>query len=337
MPGQHNPRRGSMAYSPRKRARSETAHIGSWAIDSEGTPRIQGFAGYKVGMTHIMAIDYRKKSTTAGQEIRMPVTVVEFPPMKIAAVRGYIMEPYGLRSVGEVWAKDVDKELEMRIPLAKKSGNNKTMWKRMDECDLEEIRFLVYTTPKQVSGIPKKKPEIMEIKVDGGDLPSQYEYSKEMLGKEIDIGDFTENGEMLDALAITTGRGFQGHVKRWGVKLLTHKNSKHRRMIGTLGPWNPSYVRSSVPQAGQTGYHQRTEYNKRILTIGENPEDINPKGGFIHYGFVNNKYAIFHGSLPGPTKRLIRFRRAIRFSGKSADAKVAPEITMISKESPQGV
>ena len=38
----------------------------------------------------------------------------------------------------------------------------------MDECDLEDIRFLVYTTPKQVSGIPKKKPEIMEIKVDGG-------------------------------------------------------------------------------------------------------------------------------------------------------------------------
>ena len=52
---------------------------------------------------------------------------------------------------------------------------------------------------------------------------------------------------------------------------------------------------------------------------------------------MNNKYAIFHGSLPGPTKRLVRFRRAIRFSGRSADAKVAPEITMISKESPQGV
>ena len=38
-------------------------------------------------MSHIMAVDYRKKSTTAGQEIRMPVTVVEVPPMKAIGVR----------------------------------------------------------------------------------------------------------------------------------------------------------------------------------------------------------------------------------------------------------
>ena len=72
---------------------------------------------------------------------------------------------------------------------------------------------------------------------------------------------------MTDILGITRGKGFQGSVKRWGVKLLTHKNSKHRRMIGTLGPKSPGYVRPTVPQAGQMGYHQRTEYNKRILKI----------------------------------------------------------------------
>ena len=77
MPKHNKPNRGSMAYSPRKRARSETPHISSWAAADGDEPSILGFAGYKVGMSHIMAVDYRKRSTTAGQEVRMPVTVVE--------------------------------------------------------------------------------------------------------------------------------------------------------------------------------------------------------------------------------------------------------------------
>ena len=48
-------------------------------------------------------------------------------------------------------------------------------------------------------------------------------------------------------------------------------------MIGTAGSWHPNWVQATVPQAGQTGYHQRTEYNKRILKIGENGEEI-----FVH-------------------------------------------------------
>ena len=158
-----------------------------------------------------------------------------------------------------------------------------------------------------------------------------------MIGKEFTMSDFTQDGEMLDAIAVTTGYGFQGHVKRWGVKLLTHKNSKHRRMIGNLGPFSPGYVGSTVPQAGQTGYHQRTEYNKRLLKIGDNPDEINPKGGFLNYGLIRGNYALLHGSLPGPSKRLIRFRKAVRFHGKKTDSVVVPEITMISQESQQGV
>ena len=69
----NKPRRGSRAYSPRKRARSETPHVSSWPAGGNGEPQLQGFAGYKVGMTHIMAVDYRRTSTTAGQEVRMPV------------------------------------------------------------------------------------------------------------------------------------------------------------------------------------------------------------------------------------------------------------------------
>ena len=325
-----------MAFSPRKRARSETPHISSWAAVEGDDPKILGFAGYKVGMSHIMAVDYRKKSTSAGQEIRMPVTIVEIPPMKIIGARGYIQDTYGLRTLTEAWEKKIDKDLERTLPIPK-GHNAKEAWKKMSDSDLEEIRLLVHTQPRMVTGIPKKRPEIMEMAVGGGSVDAQIEYAKEMMGKEFTMSDFTQDGEMLDAIAVTTGYGFQGHVKRWGVKLLTHKNSKHRRMIGNLGPFSPGYVVSTVPQAGQTGYHQRTEYNKRLLKIGDNPDEINPKGGFLNYGLIRGNYALLHGSLPGPSKRLIRFRKAVRFHGKKTDSVVVPEITMISQESQQGV
>ena len=336
MPKHNKPNRGSMAFSPRKRARSETPHISSWAAVEGDDPKILGFAGYKVGMSHIMAVDYRKKSTTAGQEIRMPVTIVEIPPMKVIGARGYIQDTYGLRTLTEAWEKKVDKDLERTLPIPK-GHNAKAAWKKMTDSDLEEVRLLVHTQPRMVTGIPKKRPEIMEMAVGGGSVDAQIEFAKEMMGKEFTMSDFTQDGEMLDAIAVTTGYGFQGHVKRWGVKLLTHKNSKHRRMIGNLGPFSPGYVVSTVPQAGQTGYHQRTEYNKRLLKIGDNPDEINPKGGFLNYGLIRGNYALLHGSLPGPSKRLIRFRKAVRFHGKKTDSVVVPEITMISQESQQGV
>ena len=336
MPKHNKPNRGSMAFSPRKRARSETPHVSSWAAVEGDDPKILGFAGYKVGMSHIMAVDYRKKSTTAGQEIRMPVTIVEIPPMKVIGARGYIQDTYGLRTLTEAWEKKMDKDLERTLPIPK-GHNAKAAWKKMSDSDLEEVRLLVHTQPRMVTGIPKKRPEIMEMAVGGGSVDAQIEFAKEMMGKEFTMSDFTQDGEMLDAIAVTTGYGFQGHVKRWGVKLLTHKNSKHRRMIGNLGPFSPGYVVSTVPQAGQTGYHQRTEYNKRLLKIGDNPDEINPKGGFLNYGLVRGTYALLHGSLPGPTKRLIRFRKAVRFHGSKADSVVKPEITMVSQESQQGV
>ena len=52
--------------------------------------------------------------------------------------------------------------------------------------------------------------------------------------------------------------------------------------------------------------------NKRILKIGEKPEEINPSSGFPNYGFVSNEYVILRGSVPGPVKRLIKLRLAVR-------------------------
>jgi len=93
-------------------------------------------------------------------------------------------------------------------------------------------------------------------------------------------------------------------------------------------------VRWSVPLMGQMGYHQRTEFNKRILAIGSDGGEITPEGGFPGYGIVRGEYAIVSGSVPGPNKRLVRMRYAVR--SKGADVKT-PEVLYVSTDSKQGL
>ena len=87
MPDKHKPRAGSMQFWPRKRARKPVARVRSWA--STDKAQLLGFAGYKVGMTHVIAEDNRPKSLTKGEKISVPVSVIECPALKIASVRLY--------------------------------------------------------------------------------------------------------------------------------------------------------------------------------------------------------------------------------------------------------
>ncbi len=305
------PRRGSLAFSPRKRARDVVPRIRSWP-DYEGEPKLLGFAGYKAGMTHVIMIDDRKNSPTYGEEISVPVTVLECPPLRVAGIRVYKNTVYGLQIAKEVWTTELDEHLSRRLPLPKKINTDVESLKEIE--DVAEVRLITYTQPYLITGVPSKTPEVMEYKVGGSDISSVLDYAISKLGKEIRVGEVFQEGAFIDVIAITKGKGFQGPVKRWGVITLDAKHarsSKHRR-VGTLGPWTPARVRWTVPQAGQMGFHQRTEYNKRIIKIGSNGEEITPEGGFVHYGVIRSDYVLVSGSVPGPVKRLIRMRDAIR-------------------------
>jgi large subunit ribosomal protein L3 len=323
-----------MGFYPRKRARSNVPHVKAWADDDSGQPKLQGFAGYKAGMTHVLAVDYRPASVTAGQEVRMPVTVIETPPMAVVAVRVYENTAYGIKTLTEVWADKLDERLGDRLPAPKKPQDAAAKWKLIAEADVADIRVLAHTQPVEVTGVDHKIPDMMEIRVGGGDLKGRLEYAKTILGKILSVADAMRPGQMMDTLAITKGYGFESRVVRFHTKLLSHKNSKHRRMIGTQGSWHPNWVQSTVPNDGQRGYHQRTEYNKRILKIGADGAEVTPAGGFPHYGVVRNDYLLVHGSIPGPAKRIIRMRDAVRYT-RGIELKEA-DIRYISTQSKQG-
>ena len=285
-----------------------------------------------------MMRDLNPGSPSAGAEVRKAVTVVEVPPMRVLAVRGYKMTPYGKQTAGEAWASadklsDVIPSLPRRIPERKEHDANAHLDK-LRESDLAEVRLIVSSQPDKVSAVGSKSPEIMEMGLTGGDLGAQIDWAAEKLGEELGIEDVFESGSDIDVIGVTKGYGNQGVVRRFGVKLLSHKNSKRRRQIGNMGDFGTGYVRKTIRQAGQTGYHQRTEYNKRILRIaGEEESQITPAGGFLHYGEIKNHYMIIQGSLPGPAKRLIRFRDAARPRREQPPV----DITYVSTASKQGV
>ncbi len=302
-----------MAFRPRKRAESQVPEV-NWIECSE--KRLLGFAGYKTGMSHVAYID-ESDAPTKGQEIVTAVTVVETPPMVVYGLRCYD----GQRSLGDLLTK--------KEKLLKKLGIKKQNGKKFNEEEVKNVRLLVFAQPEKTS-IGKKHIERMEIAVGGSSGKEKLEYAKSLLDKELKVSDVFKSGEYVDVVIITTGHGWQGPVKRFGISLQRPKATGKRRHVGTLGQWHPAYVLYTVPRAGQTGYHKRTELNKQIVKIGNNIDEINPKGGFVGYGFVKNDYILLKGSIPGPAKRLVRLRCAVRAKpGKE------PRITYINTDSRQ--
>jgi large subunit ribosomal protein L3 len=330
----HAPRHGSLAYLPRHRAKRPIARIRYWPKINAETPKLLGFAGYKAGMTYVFTIEDRKRSPNFGKEVMRAVTILETPPILVCGVRTYSHNPYGLNQLTECWMKNPPAELERTIVLPENFKTEEMMQKITDSQDqITNVRVIIATQPSQAN-MPKKKPEVTEIEIGGGTVQQQLEYAKTMLGKTVTAEEVFKNGQYTDIAAVTTGKGWQGPVKRWGVTILQAKGRKTKRGIATLGPWNPHHLMYSVARAGQMGYHQRIEFNKRILKIGKDGKEVNVKGGFLRYGNLKSPYIIMEGSVPGTEKRTIRLRVPARPPTQAAEA--PPQLTYVSLESPQG-
>ena len=308
----HSPRRGSLAYSPRGRAKSMEARIRAWPKLDTDEPKILAHCGFKAGCVQIVSIDDREKTPNAGKQLVSLGTVLVTPPVLILGVRGYSKDHYGLHAEFDVYAEDIPKYITKEITLKNKEGALENAEKRLGK--IKEIFAIVAVSPRS-AGLEQKKPYVFEASVSGGDIQKQFTHVKELLGKEIKIDQIFELGSTVDVAAITKGKGWQGVIQRWGVKKKQHKSRKTVREVGSLGPISPQSVMYTVPRAGQMGFHQRTEYDKRIMIIGNTDDDqikINPAGGYKHFGLVKGDFIVLKGSVPGTYRRLIKLRSQIR-------------------------
>ncbi len=261
------------------------------------------------------------ESMTKGQEISRAVTVVETPPAFVCSVVFYESTPFGLKRMGEVVAMNAPKETQRVKPAAKKTKKIiEDFEKRISE--IGEVRVTLCSQPRK-SGVGNKTPNFFECSIGGKTPAEQLAAAAALLGKEVRVGDVLKEGTVVDAIAVTTGYGWQGVVKRMGVALNPRKATKSRRHGGSIGAERQAKVNYRVPRAGQMGFHRRTERVKRVMRVLHDAKEVSETGAIAHYGLLKGDYLIVEGSLPGPSKRLIVLRKPLRhFVEKKPDIKL---------------
>ncbi|KAF6242765.1 50S ribosomal protein L3 [Nitrosopumilus sp. b1] len=306
------PRRGSLAYLPRGRAKSFEARIRTWPEVNSEEPKLLAHVGFKAGCIQVVSIDDREKTPNHGKQLVSLGTVLVTPPITVLGIRGYSNSTTGLHAEFDVYSEDIPKYIAKHISLKNKEGALEKAEKMLGR--IKEIFALVAVSPN-VIGIEQKKPYIFEAAIKGGDIQKQFNYVKELLGKEVKIDQVFELGGSVDVAAITKGKGWQGVIQRYGAKKKQHKSRKTVRELGSLGPISPQNVMYTVPRAGQMGLHQRVEYDKRILIMNNTDDkklEINPEGGYKHFGLVKGDYIVLKGSVPGTYKRMVKLRSQVR-------------------------
>ena len=303
MPSKKAPRKGSLQFWPRKRASKFLPSVNWNAIKSDSNKNLKGFICYKAGMVSAYVMDNTPDSMTKGKGIAIPVTILECPTMKIFSVRFY----KNGKVMSEVLVEGLNKELKRKVKFPKKKGKN------IEEvADYEDIRIIVYSQVKK-TGL-KKTPDMIEIGLKGS-VGEKLNFVKENSKKEISVTDVLEKGQLIDLRGLTTGRGLQGPVKRFGITLKSHKSEKGRRRPGSLGPWHPARVTFRVPQAGQLGMFTRAVYNNHVLDLGHTGKDKEFKN-IKNYGDIKTDYVIVRGSVQGPSKRQLVITAPLRETRK---------------------
>ena len=118
------PRRGSLAFYPRVRAKSLESRIRTWPIgENPEQPNLLGFAGFKAGQIQIMTIDDREKTPNHGKNLMNASTVISTPPITIIGIRCYKKDEYGKKSIGDIYAKDLPKDLSRKFNTKKSNTN----------------------------------------------------------------------------------------------------------------------------------------------------------------------------------------------------------------------
>lgn len=116
------------------------------------------------------------------------------------------------------------------------------------------------------------------------------------IGKEITLADF-ENIERVDVQGTSKGKGFQGPIKRHGLKTgpKTHGSNYHRRP-GSMGAGtSPGRVFKGKKLAGHMGAVVRTTLNLDVIKLD-----------------IDKSAILIKGSVPGAIKSIVKIKKSVK-------------------------
>lgn len=296
------PNRGSSAYRPRKRINKLFLSISARKEKTDVGFEIPFFPAIKVGNKSA-----ELENTLSLKKMLKNVSVLEIPDVLLYGIRLYCLNEFHQKCVyADILINQINPG-----ELMKKYFQKKVDIKEVDLKKIVDISAVCLYDFSKINAISTNKKKIFEIPIQGTDTISD-KINKISNMKEISCSEFS-NMEYIDVTSISKGKGTQGAVKRYGVKLLSHKDSKKRRAIATQGGKTPKHTRPTVGAAGQLGFARRTEHNKILLKKGLKEELTSI---FKNYGQIKNPYVIILGSIPGPTKRMVWIRKSQRKKGQ---------------------
>jgi large subunit ribosomal protein L3 len=235
-----------------------------------------GILGRKIGMTQIF--------DDSGRAV--PVTAIDAGPCTIMQVKTSDSDGYNSIQLG------FDDRTPRNVPdeLMKKAQGVRARY------DLSHGRT---TQPERghafKAGETAPKRFMREIRVADAEA-GNYE-----VGQQVTTEIF-EDGDFVDVVGTSKGRGFTGVVKRHGFAMFpkTHGTHEWRRHGGSIGCRKPQRVRRGQRMAGQHGNARITVQNLMVAKV-----------------VADQNLLLIRGAVPGPNGGYLVIRKALKKQKKS--------------------
>ena len=118
------------------------------------------------------------------------------------------------------------------------------------------------------------------------------------VGTELPIADLFEEGQKVDVMGTTIGKGFAGAIKRhnFSKQRMSHGNSLSHRAPGSIGQnQTPGRVFKGKKMAGQMGNTKRTSQNLEVVSVD-----------------IDRNLLLIKGSVPGARGGRVIVKSAIK-------------------------
>ena len=219
----------------------------------------------KVGMTQIFNAD----------GVLTPVTVLQAGPCVVTQIKTVENDGYEAVQVGFVDKKEkvVNKDANGKKEIRNRHGVNKAEKGHFDKAGVSGKRF------------------VREFKFENC---ADYNLADEIKA------DIFEEGDKIDATAISKGKGFQGAIKRLGQHRgpLAHGSKFHRHQGSNGACSSPSKVFKGKGMPGHMGSVKVTIQNLEVVRVD-----------------AENNLLLVKGAVPGPKKSLVTIKESVK-SGK---------------------
>ena len=202
----------------------------------------------------------------------IPVTVLQAGPCAVTQVKTVENDGYSAVQVGFVDKKEkiVNKDKSGRKEVIHRHGANKAEKGHFDKAGVTCKRY------------------VREFRFENA-----QDYT---LGSEIKA-DIFENGDRVDATAISKGKGFQGAIKRLGQSRgpMAHGSKFHRHQGSNGACSSPSRVFKGKGMPGHMGCVKVTVQNLTVVRVD-----------------AEKNLLLVKGAVPGPKKALVTIKESTR-------------------------